>query len=103
MTTRVAQSPAGEAEQLEEVAVLLKCAGDPIRLAVLYTLEGGERNVGEIQRALALPSQPALSHHLALLRAHRIVRYRRIGKSNYYNLTEVGAVIVRLVSEMKLS
>ena len=36
-------------------------------------------------------SQPAVSHHLALLRHGGIIAPRRQGKNNFYSLTDTGS------------
>ena len=45
-------------------------------------------------------SQPAVSHHLALLRHRGIVAARRRGQHNYYELTELGEGLVRVVKSL---
>ncbi|MHC5544149.1 ArsR/SmtB family transcription factor, partial [Singulisphaera rosea] len=42
-------------------------------------------------------SQPAVSHHLALLRHGGIIAPRRPGKNNYYALTSVGEELAKVV------
>jgi DNA-binding transcriptional ArsR family regulator len=81
--------------QAQKAAALLKQIGDPTRLQVLLLLDDGERNVGALCQDLSL-TQPALSHHLALLRHGGIIRPRREGKSNYYSLSELGQHLVRV-------
>ena len=49
-----------------------------------------ERNVSELCADLGTQSQPAVSHHLALLRHGRLIEPRRSGKHNFYALTEAG-------------
>lgn len=82
-------------KQAQRAAALLKQIGDPTRLQVLMMLHAGERNVGAICQDLSL-TQPALSHHLALLRHGGIIRPRREGKSNFYSLTDLGQGLVRV-------
>jgi DNA-binding transcriptional ArsR family regulator len=79
--------------RLREVSLILKQAADPTRLHVLLMLINGEMNVGDICRGIEM-SQPAVSHHLALLRHSRLIVPRRQGKSNYYSLTEEGVALV---------
>ena len=59
------------AEQRYHVArrasILLKHVSDPTRLQVILILADGERHVGALCSQLS-QSQPAVSHHLALLR-----------------------------------
>ena len=65
------------------------------RLLTLLT-EGGH-NVGEICEALGGQSQPAVSHHLALLRLSGLVSPSREGKFNFYELTEQGRTLTQAV------
>ncbi len=52
-------------------------------------LSEGERHVGGMCDQFNM-SQPAVSHHLALLRLGGIVDRRRQGKNNFYSLTDTG-------------
>jgi DNA-binding transcriptional ArsR family regulator len=62
-------------------ADLFKLVSEPVRLRVILLLEAGERNVGELCAAMGF-SQPAMSHHLSLLRLSRVAETRRAGKNN---------------------
>jgi ArsR family transcriptional regulator len=63
-----------------------KLLADETRLRILiYLLERGELNVRALCDLLQL-SQPAVSHHLALLREDRLIDLRRDGKHNYYRV-----------------
>lgn len=85
-------------------AGLLKLISDPTRLAIVDILRGGEMHVTDLCERLALGSQPAVSHHLALLRHGRIIEPRRTGKHNFYSLTEeYGNVLADLVEEITAS
>ena len=55
--------------EIRRVADLLKQVSDPTRLQVLMLLSEKERNVSELCADLGTQSQPAVSHHLALLAA----------------------------------
>lgn len=79
----------GPSKAVREAADLLKAASDPTRLRVLMLLEDGEQHVGALCEAVG-QGQPAVSHHLALLRAARLVEVRRDGKFNRYALSEDG-------------
>jgi DNA-binding transcriptional ArsR family regulator len=76
--------------QIRQAADLLKQVSDPTRLQVLMLLTQKERNVSELCADLGTQSQPAVSHHLALLRHGRLIEPRRSGKHNYYFLTDSG-------------
>lgn len=69
-----------------ELVKILKLLADPTRLQVLLLLtEQGETNVRAICDSLG-QNQPAVSHHLALLRAARLIEARRDGKHNFYRI-----------------
>jgi DNA-binding transcriptional ArsR family regulator len=76
-------------KQAQRASMLLKQVSDPTRLQVILMLSEGERHVGALSGELN-QSQPAVSHHLALLRHGGIIAPRRQGKNNYYGLTETG-------------
>lgn len=70
---------------------LLKQVADPTRLQVIVLLSSHEElSVSAMVEKLDGQTQPALSHHLALMRHARIVTTRREGKNNMYRLTEDG-------------
>jgi DNA-binding transcriptional ArsR family regulator len=78
-------------------AGLIKQAGDPTRLEILARLHAaGELHVGAISAAVG-HSQPAVSHHLALLRHGRLLDVRRQGKNNYYYLSDGGRALIEAV------
>jgi DNA-binding transcriptional ArsR family regulator len=84
--------------EIRRVADLLKQVSDPTRLQVLMLLSVKERNVSELCSDLGSQSQPAVSHHLALLRHGRLIEPRRSGKHNYYGLTDAGRELARVVN-----
>ncbi len=83
-------------KQARRASILLKHVSDPTRLQVIMILAEGERHVGALCDQLS-QSQPAVSHHLALLRHGGIITPRRQGKNNIYSLTEVGAELADVV------
>ena len=75
----------GEAKA-HELVQLFKLLADETRLRIIYYLmQQSEINVRTFCRLLR-QSQPAVSHHLALLRAAGIIECRRDGKHNFYRL-----------------
>lgn len=86
--------PAHPTAETRRKAELLKQASDPTRLSILTLLSGGEMHVGALCVELD-QSQPAVSHHLSLLRHGRLIEPRRDGKFNRYALTEAGASLVK--------
>jgi DNA-binding transcriptional ArsR family regulator len=87
--------PTPTAADYRESALLLKMAADPTRLHILDLLADGPLNVGEICEKINM-SQPAISHHIAILRHSRLVSPTRSGKNNYYNLLNVGRKLALL-------
>ncbi len=83
-------------KQAQRAAVLLKQVSDATRLQVILMLAAGEKHVGALCEQLH-QSQPAVSHHLALLRHGGIIMPRRQGKNNFYGLTEAGEELARIV------
>ena len=86
--------------EIRRVAELLKQVSDPTRLQVLMLLSEKERNVSELCSDLGTQSQPAVSHHLALLRHGGIIAPRRQGKNNFYALTEIGEDLAKVVQSV---
>ena len=72
---------------LDRASRVIKVLGHPLRLRLLEALEGGERNVAELQAASAA-SQAVVSQQLAILRAHGVVDARREGSRVYYRIIE---------------
>jgi DNA-binding transcriptional ArsR family regulator len=94
---------ATQAAQRQKVAqrasILLKHLSDPTRLQVILMLSEGERHVGSLCTELN-QSQPAVSHHLALMRHGGVIVPRRDGKNNYYTLTDIGVELASVVKEL---
>jgi DNA-binding transcriptional ArsR family regulator len=86
-------------KQARRASILLKQVSDPTRLQVIMLLSEGEKHVGGLCAQLN-QSQPAVSHHLALLRHGGIIAPRRQGKNNFYSLTEAGEELARLVDKI---
>jgi ArsR family transcriptional regulator len=71
---------------IERMSEVFKLMGDQSRLKILLALaEEGELHVSALCDLLG-QSQPAVSHHLTLMRAHHLVGFRRDGKHNFYRL-----------------
>ncbi|NLX56387.1 MAG: helix-turn-helix transcriptional regulator [Planctomycetaceae bacterium] len=70
----------------KELVRWFKLLADETRLKILiYLLERRELNVRALCDLLQL-SQPAVSHHLALLRGDGLIDCRRDGKHNFYRV-----------------
>jgi DNA-binding transcriptional ArsR family regulator len=83
-------------QQARRASILLKHVSDPTRLQVILILAEGEHHVGALCEQLS-QSQPAVSHHLALLRHGGIISPRRAGKNNFYSLTDSGEKLAKVV------
>jgi DNA-binding transcriptional ArsR family regulator len=86
-------------QQARRASILLKHVSDPTRLQVILILNEGEQHVGALCAQLS-QSQPAVSHHLALLRHGGVIAPRRHGKNNFYSLTETGSELARVVTSL---
>jgi DNA-binding transcriptional ArsR family regulator len=90
----------GPSDEVKQAAILLKQVSDPTRLQILLILSNDESNVGDLCSVLGGQSQPAVSHHLALLRHGRLIGSRRQGKNNIYSLTDQGRMLADTVSSL---
>ncbi|WP_456844968.1 ArsR/SmtB family transcription factor [Cellulomonas sp. P5_C6] len=69
---------------LDHAVDILRLLADRTRLSVLAMLDGTEMSVSAIAEALDRPT-PAVSQHLAKLRAGHLVTARRAGTTIYYS------------------
>jgi DNA-binding transcriptional ArsR family regulator len=78
---------------LVDVVEIFKALSDSTRAQLIYLLTHREYNVNEISQYVSV-SPSAVSHHLAKLRATRLVRTRREGNQIYYSIDDshVGAL-----------
>lgn len=83
------------------IAGKFKMLGDATRLNILaFLVEETEADVTTICNHVH-QSQPAVSHHLALLRHSGIAEPRREGKNNFYSLTELGQSLAEMISGLE--
>jgi DNA-binding transcriptional ArsR family regulator len=78
-----------------------KLLADDSRLRILLTLaREGETHVSALCQMLG-QSQPAVSHHLTLLRMSGLVGFRRDGKFNFYRMDAslLGDMLERLFAD----
>lgn len=100
----------GNYNHVKKAAQLLKAVGNPHRLQILTQLVDGEKNVGQINAEVDV-SQPALSQHLARMRAVGILTSRRDQRQIYYAIgdtrilsaLEIIAGIVRPSENQKMN
>lgn len=94
--------PPPETRTESEVAGLFRLAADETRLkllAVIAGAPGGAVCVSDLCAAVG-QAQPAVSHHLALLRVSGVVESRRSGKRNLYSLLGPGRLLVAAARDM---
>ncbi|HEY3888167.1 MAG TPA: metalloregulator ArsR/SmtB family transcription factor [Caulobacteraceae bacterium] len=70
-------------------AELFRTLADPTRRAVFERLGEGEMTVSDLRSGFSV-SQPAISQHLAALKAAGLVSERRAGRNAYYRLRPEG-------------
>lgn len=97
VATVVASMPGDD--DIAGLADVFGLLADPGRLRVLVALLEGEMCVCDLA-AVARTSESAVSHHLRLLRAHRVVQVRRAGRMAYYRLADAH---VRLLLDVALT
>ena len=71
---------------VDNLTKLFKLLSDDTRLRILYYLTQREELHVRALCELLKESQPAVSHHLALLRVAGLIDRRREGKHNFYGL-----------------
>ena len=72
---------------LVDVVTTFKALSDPTRAQLIYVLTTGEYNVNDLSQCVAV-SASAVSHHLAKLRAIRLVRTRRVANQIFYSVDD---------------
>ena len=72
-------------ELLYDLAELFKVFGDSTRIKILYALFEAELCVCDIAQALGM-TQTAVSHQLRVLKANKLVKFRKEGKNVFYAL-----------------
>ena len=87
-------------QTVRDLAQVFKLLSDETRLRILlYLAQSGELHVTDLCSRLE-QSQPAVSHHLALLRVSSLIESRREGKHNFYSVRAdtFGEMLISLFS-----
>ncbi len=66
-------------------STVFDAVADPTRRAVLDLLAGREQSVGDLVAKFRV-TQPAISHHLRILREAGLVKNRQLGRQRLYRL-----------------
>ncbi|MBC9720080.1 MAG: winged helix-turn-helix transcriptional regulator [Lactobacillus sp.] len=77
-----------ENEEIQRVSKIFKIISDPTRLSILFLLQKEELSVGAIAQSLSM-EQSAISHQLKTLKASRLVKAKRAGRSMIYSLDDL--------------
>src|SRR6185312_706339 len=97
--TKAQREAALRLKRAQQAAALLKQVSDPTRLRIILMLAEGEWHVGAISEVVD-QSQPATSHHLAMMRHGGHIAPRREGKNKFYGLTERGERLTSIVKRI---
>src|SRR6478672_413392 len=82
----LAVMPPVSEQAVRELAQVFRLLSDETRLRILlYLAQNQELNVTDLCNRLG-QTQPAVSHHLALLRVSGLIEARRSGKNNFYSV-----------------
>lgn len=73
--------------ELYDLSELFKVFGDSTRIRILFVLFEAEVCVCDLANALSM-TQSAISHQLRILKANKLVKSRREGKSVFYSLSD---------------
>jgi ArsR family transcriptional regulator len=99
-STTMEVMPEVSEQAVRELAQVFKLLSDETRLRILFYLaQNNELHVTDLCNRLG-QSQPAVSHHLALLRVSGLIESRREGKHNFYSVRtdHFGELLVNLFS-----
>ena len=84
---RMAREEISSDARIKKTAELFKTFGDPTRLKIINALMIAPLCVCDIAAVMNM-TQPAVSHHLKVLRQLQLVKYKREGKTVYYELDD---------------
>lgn len=84
---RQVQSEVLDTDKAQRMAEFFSTLSDPHRLKLLSALAQQELCVCDLAAAVKM-GESAVSHQLRILKAHRLVKYRRQGRNVYYSLAD---------------
>jgi len=90
-----------EEEKLEEISLVLKAVGHPLRLQIVNILMDGERSVKDLVRILQA-NQSIMSLSLNNLKIRGVLKSRRNKNVVYYSMKDsyVKNIIVSILAEI---
>lgn len=84
---RAARAARADGSEIDGLAETFQVLASPTRLRLIEALTRGEMCVCDLA-AVSGVSQSAVSHHLRMMRALRLVRYRKESRMAYYRLDD---------------
>jgi len=72
---------------------IFKALADPTRRSIFEKLAAGRQNASALRQGMAI-SQPAVSQHLSVLRAAKLVRQERRGRVVFYEVDPQGLSVI---------
>ena len=90
---RIVNETLPDETELYDLAELFKVFGDSTRIKILYALLNQELCVNDIAAELSM-TPSSISHQLRILKQHRLVKYRRDGKTICYSLADDHVVTI---------
>jgi len=88
-------------DRVKEIAELLKVLSNENRLAIVCHLIEKPMNVSELHERLNHLTQPALSQHLAILKANKILDSRKNGLTITYFIQDKR--IINIIQALKVN
>lgn len=76
-----------ETTELYDLSDFFKVLGDSTRLGILFAIDGAPMCVCDIAEVLGM-TKSAVSHQLKVLRQNRLVKYSKVGKNVFYELSD---------------
>ena len=76
-----------ETTELYDLSDFFKVLGDSTRLGILFAIDGAPMCVCDIAGVLGM-TKSAVSHQLKVLRQNRLVKYQKVGKNVFYELSD---------------
>ena len=76
-----------EESTLYDLSDFFKVLGDSTRVSILFAIDGAPMCVCDIAGVLGM-TKSAVSHQLKVLRQSRLVKYNKVGKNVFYELSD---------------
>ena len=76
-----------ETTKLYDLSDFFKVLGDSTRLGILFAIDEAPMCVCDIALTLGM-TKSAVSHQLKILRQNRLVKYSKVGKNVFYELSD---------------